>query len=60
MAWWFMSFADPTRPKGTQFLGGLLLEAEDFHDALIRSHHLGPRAPFASTGDLHGAFIGIR
>jgi hypothetical protein len=41
MAWWWMSFADPEMPKGRQFLGGLLIEADDEHEMLLRSHALG-------------------
>lgn len=39
--YWWLSFADGTRPKGTQFLGGVLIEAKSFMDAVERSHALG-------------------
>jgi hypothetical protein len=41
MAWRWMSFCDPARPKGSKFLGALLIEAADSDDALMRSHLLG-------------------
>jgi hypothetical protein len=41
MAWWWMSFADPTRPRGSQFLSVLLIEADDAKKAMTRSHVLG-------------------
>jgi len=40
MFWW-LSFADGTLPRGSQFLGGVLIEAESFVDAIERSHALG-------------------
>lgn len=39
--WWYFSFTDPDLPKGTQFLGGLYIDAPNFVDALSRSHLLG-------------------
>ncbi len=39
--WWFLSFADGRLPKGTQFLGGVLIEAEDFTAAVQKTHFLG-------------------
>lgn len=38
---WYFSFADGTRPKGTQFLGGLYLRAKTFSGALTKSHKEG-------------------
>ena len=38
---WWMSFADPGLPEGSQFLGVVILEAEDIRDAVTRSHRLG-------------------
>lgn len=35
---WYMSFCDPRKPKGQQFLGALILEAHSFEEALIISH----------------------
>lgn len=37
----YMSFADGTRPKGTQFLGGLFIRAKSFTGALQASHQRG-------------------
>lgn len=39
--WYWLSFADPARPKGTQFLGVVILRGESFGDAFLRSHLLG-------------------
>lgn len=39
--WWYLSFADPNRPTGTQFLGGLYIDAPSLPDALTKSHLLG-------------------
>lgn len=40
-SWFYLSFADPGRPKGTQFLGGAYVEAESLAEAVTRSHTLG-------------------
>lgn len=40
MSFFWMSFGDASLPKGSQFLGGLLIEADDFHAALLKSHRL--------------------
>jgi hypothetical protein len=40
MSWWWMSFCDPKKPKGSKFLGGLLIEARDHHDMMHRSWSL--------------------
>lgn len=40
MSFFWMSFCDASLPKGSQFLGGLLIEADDFHAALLKSHRL--------------------
>lgn len=39
--WWWFSFADPERPKGSQFLGVCLLTAADFVSALLKSKAFG-------------------
>lgn len=39
--WFFVSFADPARPAGTQFLGGLYVRGATFEAAWVRSHALG-------------------
>jgi hypothetical protein len=40
-SWFYMSFADPKLPKGTQFLGGCYVQAGSLSDAVTRSHILG-------------------
>ncbi len=37
----YLSFADPTRPTGTQFLGAALVRADGFGAAILRAHALG-------------------
>ncbi len=37
----YMSFADGTRPRGTQFLGGLFIRAKSLTGALQASHQQG-------------------
>lgn len=39
--WWYLSFADPLLPKGTQFLGAALVDAPDHVSAMVRAHELG-------------------
>jgi hypothetical protein len=39
--WWLLSFCDPLRPKGTQYLGGAVVEAPDMASAITISHLLG-------------------
>lgn len=41
MTWFWMSFADPKRPKGQQFLGVAIVEADEFLHAVSISHRLG-------------------
>ena len=33
MAWWWLSFADPDKPRGSQHLGVSIVEGEDIYDA---------------------------
>lgn len=49
---WFLSFADGRRPKGTQFLGGAIVEAQDFMAAIKKTHALGinPGGEVQGTG----------
>lgn len=35
---WFLSFADGSRLRGSQFLGGLYLRAKTLSGVLVRSH----------------------
>lgn len=37
---WWLSFADPDLPPGTQFLGVVILNAPDFMSAVLLSHAL--------------------
>jgi hypothetical protein len=41
LTWWWLSFADGTRPKGSQFLGAVLVRAHGTTDAVLQSHRLG-------------------
>ena len=34
MSFWWLSFCDPDRPKGMQFLGGCIVEADSLKDAI--------------------------
>ena len=40
MSYWWMSFTDQYKPEGTQFLGALIIEADDECGALVKSHLL--------------------
>lgn len=37
----YMSFCDPYLPKGTRFLGAVIVSASDFIDAVIKTKTLG-------------------
>lgn len=37
----YMSFCDPDRPEGTQFLGAIMTYAPDFMSAIMKTHALG-------------------
>jgi len=37
MSTWWLSFADPERPKGTQFLGVIVIEAASFEEAILKT-----------------------
>ncbi len=41
MRLWWLSFCDPDRPKGTQFLGACMVWAISPVSAVIRCHALG-------------------
>lgn len=41
MSYYYLSFADPHKPKGEQFLGATIVEAESEHGAVMKSHRLG-------------------
>lgn len=38
---WWLSFADPELPEGTQFLGAAIIKASNFLEAVRVSHILG-------------------
>jgi hypothetical protein len=39
--WWWLSFADPDREPGSEFLGVVIVEARGFALAVRRTHELG-------------------
>jgi hypothetical protein len=39
--WWWLSFADPTRPAGSQFLGVAIVRGLDVGSAVMEAHSLG-------------------
>lgn len=41
MSHFWLSFCDPARPAGEQFLGVAIIAAEDFENAVMRAHELG-------------------
>jgi len=41
MTWYYLSFADASRPKGEQFLGGLVIEAANAEDAPMLAWLIG-------------------
>ena len=41
MKTWWLSFADPYRPRGSQFLGACIVDAESPRGAVARSRELG-------------------
>ncbi len=41
MTQYWLSFADPDKPRGTQFLGVAIVEELDFIGAIKRAHALG-------------------
>jgi len=38
---WYMSFANPSLPEGSRFLGGLFVRAKSLGGALAKSHAFG-------------------
>ena len=57
---WMMSFCDPDRPAGTQYLGGAVIQAPTLAAAITRSHVLkvNPGGEVATAGPLPAAWIG--
>jgi hypothetical protein len=41
MPFYYLSFCDPGKPNGTQFLGATLVEADDPSDMLTKTHANG-------------------
>lgn len=41
LTWWWLSFADPKKPDGNQFLGVACVEAFDFISACVEAWRLG-------------------
>jgi hypothetical protein len=39
--WFWLSFADPNLPEGSQFLGALILQAPSFEEVIALSHLRG-------------------
>jgi len=40
LAWYWLSFVDPEKPKGTRFLGVVILQAKGILDATTTAHRL--------------------
>lgn len=38
---WWMSFCDPQKPKGKQFLGAAIVPGDDEFDMMTNSHRIG-------------------
>jgi hypothetical protein len=57
MSFYWLSFCDVKRPKGSQFLGACCLRAESLEEALTRSHLMGinPGGEVASLGPIDEA-----
>lgn len=56
---WWMSFTDPGRPEGSQFLGVAIVQAPTFPAAITRSHVTGvnPGGQISFEGPLPAGFI---
>ena len=39
--WWWLSFADPNLPTGTQFLGVAIVQGQDIASAMVAATFLG-------------------
>jgi hypothetical protein len=57
---WWMSFADPGAPEGTQFLGVVIIQAPSCPAAVTRSHQAGvnPGGEIAVAGPIPPELIG--
>jgi hypothetical protein len=40
-SWWWLSFADGSRPKGHQFIGVVIVQGDSLGWAVLRAHQLG-------------------
>ena len=56
---WWLSFADPDLPEGSQFLGVVILQAPTFPAAVTRSHVTGvnPGGEVAPMGPIPPGYI---
>ena len=54
LAWWWLSFCDASRPKGSRFLGACLVKARGFYTATLVAHALGcnPGGECQGTGPI--------
>jgi len=50
--WWWLSFADGSRPTGQQFLGVAVVRAAGFGLAVMRAHELGINPGGEVCGDV--------
>lgn len=41
MTWWWLSFCDPDKPRGSQFLGVVIVRGESMVEAVLTAHRLG-------------------
>lgn len=57
---WWLSFADPDAPEGTQFLGVAIVQAPTFPAAVTRSHVLtvNPGGEVACMGPIPHEYVG--
>jgi hypothetical protein len=56
---WWLSFADPDLPEGSQFLGVIITQAATLEDAVTRTHLLGinPGGGIQIAGPLPSRFF---
>lgn len=55
MPWWWLSFADPDRPKGAQFLGAAIVQGRDIAEANQRAWTL----KINPGGEVQGVIIDL-
>lgn len=39
--YWYLSFADPSKPRGKQWLGGCYVKGDDIRQAMLRAWEAG-------------------